>query len=429
MKTKNIILSALMLALPIAAMAQTNEQKNESQRQYYYNYSRFTIGINGGISALFGDFSTFSSEKFYPAPIGSLSIGYQMNPTLGFTVEGYYSYNRIGATSGNKDYYLDFGGFRATGPTDPNTGENFSKYADLYSDVTLWQGRLGLDINLNNLFGGNRGERTRKTTFIFSPSYYLQYYRPTVYRKSNDARYTSRDLFYQVNSSVGAELAIRFHCSRALDFQVKGGAVYGFNRKFDGIADDSHNNILAYLQAGVVLKLNGKTKRDNLIYAATPAYVPQIDFIDHNHKPEVVHDTVYIDRVVEKEVIKEVGQTKKGSANTYNGEGAPPAIGFVRGQALLDKKKYARQLNAIITFLKNNPDMDIDIEGWADHTGGYARNAELTRQRAETLRNYLVSQGISARRIKSVIGKGKDMSLAGKDALSVKARRADIKTR
>lgn len=76
---------------------------------------------------------------------------------------------------------------------------------------------------------------------------------------------------------MGGEIAARFRASRIVDFQVKGGGVYGFNKKFDGVAGASDNNIMAYVQAGIIFKLNGKTKRDNLIYAATPKYVPMVE--------------------------------------------------------------------------------------------------------------------------------------------------------
>ena len=193
--------------------------------------------------------------------------------------------------------------------------------------------------------------------------------------------------------------------------------MYGFNKKFDGIAGDKKTNILAYAQAGITFKLNGKTKRDNILYAVTPAYVPEMNLGGHCGKGcTVVHDTIYIDRVVEKEVVREV---VKHVATL-------PSIGFRRGHAEIDQTKYALQLETIVRFLKDNPDMEVEITGWADHTGGEAINATLTQQRAENLRDYLAKQGISLDRIKSAKGKGKDLSLSGRDALSVKARRADV---
>lgn len=437
MRTKYIISAALMLFLPITATAQTNEQTNEARRQYYSNYSHWSIGLNGGISAMFGDFSTFSNEKFYPAPIASAFVSYQMNPTIGFTLEGYYSYNKLGAVSNNKDEYLNTNGFKADSPTNPLGGPNFLKYNELYSKLSLWQGRLGLDLNLNNIFSGNRDENTRKFTFVFSPSYYLQYYRPVVYRKSDDSRYTSRDLFYQVNNAVGAELALRYRQSRLIDFQLKGGGAYGFNQKFDGIAGDKDSNILTYLQLGVVFKLNGKTQRENILYAVTSEYVPPVDFRNYNTQTQVVHDTVYIERIVERpaaqtssgEPTSQQGVAQQGTAQTTTRNVfVLPSIGFNRGKANVDRQLYALQLEDIVRAMKENPDIEIDIYGWADHTGSDKRNLQITKQRAENLRNYLISRGIQANRIKNIVGKGKDTLLHGKDALSVKARRAEVKT-
>ena len=59
----------------------------------------------------------------------------------------------------------------------------------------------------------------------------------------------------------------------------------------------------------------------------------------------------------------------------------------------------------------------------------HAPNYNLTQQRAEALRDYLVQHGIAASRIGQVVGKGKDLNLSGEDALSVKARRAEAITR
>lgn len=420
MKARNILMGALLLCA-VASSAQTNEQINESRRQYYYNYSRWSIGLNAGMSALFGDFSTFSKEKFYAAPIGSASISYQVNPTVGFTLEGYYSRNKIGALGSNEDYFLNTDGYYSPVQTDPLTEETFLPYGDLYSKVSLWQGRLGVDLNLNNIFRGNIDGSNRLVTVIFSPSYYLQYYRPKVYKKADDKRYTSRDLFYQVNSAVGAELAARFRISRVVDLQLKGGGAYGFNKKFDGVAGDKKNNILAYIQAGVVFKLNGKTRRDNILYAATPGNVPMMDYGTTTVPAEprviekIVHDTI----TVYKDRITDAGKTSKPVVTEL------PCIGFERGKSVIDTKKYESELGTIVRFMKENPDVDIDIVGWADHTGSDNLNASLTTQRAQALRDYLVGKGISAGRIKQVIGKGKDMNLTGEDALSVKARRAE----
>lgn len=412
MKTKKIFIAAVLMTIPAASFAQdddyVNHLTNMSRKEIYADYDRWSIGLHGGISSLWGDFSTFSDEKFYPAPIGSVSVSLQATPTLGFTLEGYFSYNKIGALSSNKNDYLNTNGFYSPTANNPLTGETFKQYQDLYSKVRLFQGRLGLDINLNNLFGHSTGQR--RWTVIFSPSYYLQYYRPKVYSKSDDKRYTSRDLFYQNNSGVGAELALRYRASRIVDLQLKGGGAYGFNKKFDGIASDKKTNILAYVQVGVVFKLNGKTKKDNLLYAPT---VPiEISTGPTRTQVQVVHDTVYVDRPVTQYI--------------YRTNGWIPAVHFIRGKADLDDAKYATELKAIVDYLNANPEAKFDVLGWADHTGTEELNATLTQERAQALADYLVAHGISRSRIVNIEGRGKDYNLSGEDALSSQARRAEV---
>lgn len=424
MKKINLFVLIIAVLLPSVVSAQKHEdseQINESRRRYYYNYSRWSIGINGGLSALWGDFSTFSDDKIYLSPIGGLQVTLQANPYIGFSVEGNIGRNRIGAIGDNASEYLNHNGYHSPTATDAYTNMSFLQYNDLYADVDVYQGRLGLDLNLNNIFAGNRGDKMRKLSVIFSPSYYLQYFRPTVYKKSDDTRYTNRDLHYENTSGVGGELAVRFRASRIVDFQVKGGGVYGFNEKFDGVAGDNSNNIMAYVQAGIIFKLNGKTKRDNLIYAATPKYVPMVEMVETQRVVDakeptvierVIHDTVYVDRYVEKETVEIVG--------------AIPYVSFERGKSVIDEIKYKQELDAIVEILENNSTVTIDIYGWADHTGSESINIELTAERAKVLRDYLVERGIDANRIKQVEGKGKDTHLSGDAAYSAKARRAEV---
>ena len=129
----------------------------------------------------------------------------------------------------------------------------------------------------------------------------------------------------------------------------------------------------------------------------------------------VIRDTVYVDRNVnniDTEAIKIVG--------------AIPYVSFERGKSVMDEIKYKQELDAIVEILEDNSTVNISIYGWADHTGSESINVELTAERAEALRNYLVYRGIDAKRINNVEGKGKDTQLTGDAAFSAKARRAEV---
>lgn len=53
------------------------------------------------------------------------------------------------------------------------------------------------------------------------------------------------------------------------------------------------------------------------------------------------------------------------------------------------------------TSLKNSPDTDVTIYGHTDNTGSRAVNERISKERADAVANYLVSQGISRNRLKT----------------------------
>ena len=58
------------------------------------------------------------------------------------------------------------------------------------------------------------------------------------------------------------------------------------------------------------------------------------------------------------------------------------------------------------TVLMNNTDMDISIYGHTDNTGSDAINNPLSLRRAESVRKYLSTCGVSSAQLKDVVGKG-----------------------
>ena len=81
-----------------------------------------------------------------------------------------------------------------------------------------------------------------------------------------------------------------------------------------------------------------------------------------------------------------------------------------------------RVLNGYAQALKANPDAKVELSGYADPSGDAAKNLELAKARAVTVRDALVADGISAERIalvkpaEVIVGQGHDAD----------ARRVDI---
>lgn len=68
-------------------------------------------------------------------------------------------------------------------------------------------------------------------------------------------------------------------------------------------------------------------------------------------------------------------------------------------------------LNKLVTFLNKYPDRKVQIEGYTDNVGNDDSNQALSQRRADSVRAYLVQQGISAARLSS-IGMGEGQPVA-----------------
>jgi len=63
------------------------------------------------------------------------------------------------------------------------------------------------------------------------------------------------------------------------------------------------------------------------------------------------------------------------------------------------KSGAMRSLEPLITFLREHSDRTLLIEGYTDSTGSDSYNSDLSQRRAEAVRGFLVSNGVSADRI------------------------------
>ena len=75
---------------------------------------------------------------------------------------------------------------------------------------------------------------------------------------------------------------------------------------------------------------------------------------------------------------------------------------FELGKAVINSKSYP-ELDEVVAMMKENTKIVIQLEGHTDNRGDEKKNLELSQQRVDKIKSYLVSKGISQRRIK---GKG-----------------------
>lgn len=79
---------------------------------------------------------------------------------------------------------------------------------------------------------------------------------------------------------------------------------------------------------------------------------------------------------------------------------AATAIQFETGKAVIKKQSYPL-LDEIVGILNEYTDYRMTIDGHTDNTGKPAKNLELSRQRAESVKDYFVNKGIAANRLET----------------------------
>jgi len=84
-------------------------------------------------------------------------------------------------------------------------------------------------------------------------------------------------------------------------------------------------------------------------------------------------------------------------------------------------------LNTIVKFTSRHPDLKITVEGYTDSQGDRVYNKQLSKYRADIVKNYLIGQGISPSKIKA-FGRGTDNPLKNNNTFEgrKKNRRVEI---
>jgi outer membrane protein OmpA-like peptidoglycan-associated protein len=75
---------------------------------------------------------------------------------------------------------------------------------------------------------------------------------------------------------------------------------------------------------------------------------------------------------------------------------------FEQGKTVLLPSSYP-ELDLVVSFLKSNPKVRIDLAGHTDNRGIPGQNVKLSQARVDRVRDYLVTRGIEKKRIS---GKG-----------------------
>ena len=77
-----------------------------------------------------------------------------------------------------------------------------------------------------------------------------------------------------------------------------------------------------------------------------------------------------------------------------------PTIYFDFDQSTL-RKKSIEDLNNLVDFMRKFPSLQLQLSGHTDNTGSNARNMNLSAERAEVVKDFLMQNGVSGKQIKT----------------------------
>lgn len=100
---------------------------------------------------------------------------------------------------------------------------------------------------------------------------------------------------------------------------------------------------------------------------------------------------------------------------------------FAQGKAVIDPKSY-QELDEVVAMLKENPKMEIQLEGHTDNRGNAEANLKLSQSRVDAVKKYMTSKGINKNRIDTkAFGGSKPIATEDTDEARARNRRVEMR--
>lgn len=426
---KRVILFLFLSPLFCNGFAQTKTSVGADEP--LKSYSHWYFGAEYATPFLFGDFTSFSADKTYIGSQFGGFAGYQINSWIGIEASARTGYTRMGAKSYASDYLLSADGMTYYTKQDFTTW----KYKDVFSKVHFTNLGLQMNLNVNNFFGLNRGNR--RWTVLLSPAVYAQRFSTELVNKADKSPLSGKKTD-DWNFGVGGDLSLRYKISRAFDVQLRTGIIWVNNNKMDGVSTliKSKDHFMTSAGLSLIWKV-GKKKQDNALYASKHVTDIAVRYIEERavNLPTPVcctEDSIEKNRMKQEiaslNMQLQQAQTdakERVESNPVLGFNELPPVYFKRGSAYLNVALYKNELSRIVETLKKYPDLKVILLGYADHTGNPDINQKISLQRAEVLAAYLEKKGIDSKRI-NVKGECIDTLTSDPNNYSVLARRVIV---
>ena len=385
--TRNRLLVAMLaFILPFSfAKAEVKEDGKTGSQGWY-------VGIEGGMPFGFSTFSSFGHDKTHLGWAAGLYGGYRFNSIFSAELSARYGEVNLSAQDCcvERNYWLGSDGMLYKASV---LGMDSWEYANLKSHVRM--GWYGARVNVHLLGLFHKAANSRWDLAV-SPHIYAVTTKADIQTIADDAKVMNGST--NCHFGYGADLQVGYQLTSCLKLGIYSGLTRLTGERMDGMPEHLHKNNFVW-ESGIRLGISFSKKKNKIV--ETPS-VPQT---------EVLHqDTILSENVNQKE--KETvdkAETKVAEQDIKEPVKVTFPVIYFSFNRITIRPSEVSKLKSIFHILKENPEMKVTVTGWCDTRGSVAVNRRISRQRAQALKNWLVTRGIAASRI-SVVGKGSDAS-------------------
>lgn len=411
--TKNRLLVAMLASiLPFAFVKAEVKEDGKTISQGWY------VGIEGGMPFGFSTFSSFGHDKTHLGWAAGLYGGYRFNSI--FSAELSAKYGEVNMSAQDccveHNYWLGSDGVLYKAGV---LGMDSWEYANLKSHVRM--GRYGARVNVN-LLGLFHKTANSRWDLAVSPHIYAVTTKADIQTIAGDAKVMKGSANWHLG--YGADLQVGYQLTSCLKLGIYSGLTRLTGERMDGMPEHLHKNNFVW-ESGIRLGISfAKAKKKNVAVETTPIVeqkVPTTEPEAPMAEPEAPQQVTTPKETTLQQETAEKAVTRTGEQEVVEQPKATFPVVYFAFNSIGIKQSEQSKLNGILRTLKENPRMKVTVTGWCDTKGSVAVNKRISRQRAETVKTWLVKNGIEANRI-TAIGNGSDDT---QDA--DKARRVETK--
>lgn len=365
MKRLLVIFAAATMTL--GASAQVLEESK--------TFDNFYIGVNGGVSTkMTGQNGWLGGLN----PNAGLRVGRWFTPVFGFAVEG----NAYFSNKSNEPGFMP-------------EKKTFVRYTNVGAIAT---------VNISNWFGGYLGEpRTCELIAVAGLGWGHQF-GTNDKMKLNNLNNTTAKAGFDLAFNLGASKAWQIYVEPAVTWGLNGPTAITVNDKyFEKTYTGTQFNVNRanfQLNAGVVYKFKNSNGTHNFKVASlrNDAEIDRLNGIINGLRSDLDakdRENARLQKLLDECNARECPPCPecKEVANLQ------PTVIFRQGKSVIDPAQYA-PIELIASYMKNHPEANVKIDGYASPEGPLELNKKLSVDRANAVKNALVKKyKISASRL------------------------------